>query len=364
MKRGNFPVLLGLVLLLFAACERKEEKNPASTAALPVVLVKAREIVWPKVVSVPATVSAVDTALLASRTGGWVTSVEVDAGAHVAKSALLAEVGAADARGRLAEAQSRLEAAQAALKEAEDNERRSRTLLQEHVTAPQQYEAVRRRYLTAKSEADAASATLDVAKSNINYADIRAPFAGVVAEKNVRPGDFAAPGATLFLLASNEPQIRAYVGPETFSGIKLGEKAQVVIHGEKTSATVTLASAAADPKTRAHLVELRPRGETAAPYGAYAELRLTIGQSQLLAVPESALVRRAGLLGVFVVDASQRVHFRLVHAGETRERIRRRQSGSRPGRERRSRADRGSHQRRSRDAASVRRRSLKRGSRA
>ncbi len=319
MGRGHLINMLGLCVLFLAGCERKPEKMPTGVAPIAVAVVAAREADWPRVVSVPATVSAADTAQLASRAGGWVTSVEVDAGAHVAKGALLAEVGAADPRGRLAEARSHLAAAQAALNEAANNERRSQALLRAHVVSPQQYEAVHRRFLTAKADADAANAALDVAKTNLDYADIRAPFAGVVAEKNVRPGDFAAPGATLFVLANDEPQIRAYVGPKTFETLDVGEEAEAVIGDRTVHATVTLVSDAADPATRAHLVELRPQGPITAPYGAYAELRLAVGHAPRLVVPESALVRRAGLQGVFVIDSARRAHFRLVRAGEKRE---------------------------------------------
>ena len=67
------------------------------------------------------------------------------------------------------------------------------------------------------------------------------------------------------------------------------------------------------------MVELRLQGDATAPYGAYAELQLTLGRFPTLAVPATALVRRAGLLGVFVVDKAHRAHFRLVRTGESRE---------------------------------------------
>lgn len=317
MGSRNLFLTLGLCALLAGACERKPEKTPTG-AAFVVATTKAREVEWPKTVSVPATISAVDTAQLASRAGGWVTSVNVDAGSHVAKGELLAEVGAADARGRLVEAQARFATAQAALKEATDNERRSRALLRAHDVTEQQYEAVRRRFLTTTAESEAATAAVGVARANLGYAEIRAPFAGIIAEKNVRPGDFAAPGATLFVVASDQPKIRAYVGPDTFDAIKVGDRADAIIDGRTLPATVTLVSAAADPQTRAHLVELRLQDHTAAPYGAYAEARFTLGRAQRLIVPASALVRRAGLLGVFVIDSRQRAQFRLVRESETR----------------------------------------------
>lgn len=316
----QFPVLvLGLSAFLLAACSDRTGKSSGAVATFPVQVAAATEVDWPRVVSVPGTVSAVDTAVLASRSGGWVARVDVDAGAHVAQGALLAEVGVSNARGQIAEAQSRLTTAEAAMKEAADDERRYSAVYLAHATSAQQYDAARRRFIGAKAEVTAATSALAVAKSNLDYAEIRAPFAGIVAEKNVQVGDFAAPGATLFVVASDRPEIRANVGPATFGALKVGDQAEVVIDGRTLPAVLIRLVAAADPRTRTHLVELHLQGDAAAPYGAYAELRLTLGRVPTLTVPATALARRAGLLGVFVVDKAHRAHFRLVRSGESRE---------------------------------------------
>jgi RND family efflux transporter MFP subunit len=315
----NPALVFGLCAFLLAACGNESEKSSEGMAASPVQVTVAAEVDWPRIVSVPGTVSAVDTAVLASRAGGWVTEVGVEAGAHVAQGTLLAEVGASNARGQIAEAQSRLTAAEATLKEASEDERRYSAVYLAHAISAQQNDAAYRRFVAAKAEVAAATSALNVAKSNLDYAEIRAPFSGIVAEKNVRPGDFAAPGAPLFVVASDQPEIRAYVGPATFGALKVGEQAEAVVNGKPLPAVLTRAVAAADPKTRTHLLEFHLEGGATAPYGAYAELRLTLGHFPTLAVPAAALVQRAGLIGVFVVDKAGRAHFRLVRIGESRE---------------------------------------------
>ncbi|HUI21865.1 MAG TPA: efflux RND transporter periplasmic adaptor subunit [Methylocella sp.] len=316
----HLPVLaLGLSAFLLAACSGKPEKTSTATAASPVQVATVAEVEWPQVVRVPGTVSAVDTAVLASRAGGWVTQVDVESGAHVAQGALLAEVGASTARGQIAEAQSRLTTAEATLKEAADDERRYSAVYLAHAISAQKNDAASQRFIAAKAEAAAATSALAVARSNLDYAEIRAPFDGIIAEKNVRAGDFAAPGAPLFVVASDQPEIRAHVGPATFGALKVGDQVDVGINGKSLAAVLTRAVAAADPRTHTHLVELHLQGDTAAPYGAYAELRLPLGRFPTLTVPATALTQRAGLLGVFVVDKADRAHFRLVRIGESRE---------------------------------------------
>jgi RND family efflux transporter MFP subunit len=308
-----------LPLLLCAACHDEAAEKTAVRPAQPVEVTLAKEVSWPDRVTVPATVSAVDTAVLASRAGGWVTRVEVEAGAHVEKGAPLAEVGMSDARGRLADAEARVTAAKASFDEASANERRYRVLNRTHAASERQYDEAERALATAKAELSAANAALTVAKSNLDYSEIRAPFAGMIVEKKVSPGDFAAAGAALFVIAGTIPEIRAQVGPKTFAALKLGDEAEIAISGKRQPATITRLVDAADPAARTHLVELHLKDGAAAAYGAYAELSLTLGAARQLAVPATALTRRAGLAGVFVVDAENRAHFRLVRAGEERD---------------------------------------------
>lgn len=307
-------VLLSLSLLLLAACHDPSKASPP-TASVPVRVTVARSVSWPKMVTVPATVSAVDVAVLASRSGGWVTQVDVTAGQRVTQGQKLVAVGLPSARERVAAAEARVSVAKASLDEASANEQRYSTLIRTHATSPLQYDSIHRGFIAAKAEFAAAQSTLAAAKSDLDYADIRAPFAGTIVDKRVLRGTFAAPGAPLLTIAGAQPEIRAQVGPATFRFLKVGETAEVDIGGTKQPATITRIVDGADPETHTHLVELHLQRDAAAPYGAYAELHLTVGQDKQLAVPMAALTRRAGLLGVFVVDKNNHAHFRLVRTG-------------------------------------------------
>jgi membrane fusion protein, multidrug efflux system len=314
------PLLaLGLSALLLTACHNQSAETVAADAGPAVHVATAVQVEWPGMVSVPGTVSAVDTATLASRAGGQVTRVEVVAGARVAQGELLAEVGIADARSQLEQAEARLATAKATFDQATADQQRYEMLYRSHATSAQQYEAAQRSFLAAKAEVGAATSALTAAKSNLTYAEIRAPFAGVVAEKDVKVGDFAAAGTTLFVIAGNTPEIHAYVSPAVYATLKVGNQADVVVNGTARPAVITLIDTTADPNTHTHLIELHLHGTTMAPFGAYAEVRLTSGRFEAVAVPIAALVSRAGLLGVFVVDKDHRAHFRLVRPGQRRD---------------------------------------------
>ena len=307
---------LGLGFSIIIAAPTKRDTQAMAPPAAPVTVAEATEAEWPTIVNIPGTVSAVDTANLASRAGGWVTRVLVDAGARVAKGDLLAEVGAVDLHSQLVQAQARVATANASYGEASAEEIRYRTLNREQSVSTEQYQTMERNFLAAKAELDAATVALAAAETDLNYAEIRAPFAGIVALKNVWSGDYAAAGATLFVVAGNTPEIRAQAGPATYAALKVGAKAVVAVDGKKLPAVVTALVDAADPQTHTHLIKLRLAGAATAPYGAYAEVRLDLGKFRAITVPETALTVRAGLLSVFAVGKDHRAHLRLVRTGE------------------------------------------------
>lgn len=313
--RAGGTVAAALAMLAACGVRPAAAQPPASAPTLQVATAAA--VPWPSTVTVPGTVSAVDVAVLASRAGGWVTQVTVQAGSQVTRDTPLVAVGLPAAQAELAAAQARASAAQATLNEAAADQHRFSVLQRSHATSQRQYDAAERAFVTARAELAAARSALAAARNNLGYAEIRAPFDGTVVSKNVWPGGFAAPGAPLLTIAGTTPEIRAQVGPDTYAALKTGETAEVDIDGATEPAMVTRVVAAADPASRTHLVELRLAHGTTAPYGAFAEVRFTLGRHSQVTIPEAALTRRAGLRGVFVVDRTSHAQFRLVRTGAT-----------------------------------------------
>lgn len=312
-------LILGLASLQFAAggggagAARAADVRPI---AVRVATADMRD--WPRIVRVPGTVSAVDVATLASRDGGRVSRVAVQAGSAVKAGDLIAEIGLTNAQAQLVQAQANLASQQAILDEAAASDKRYRQLYRTKAASQQQYQSVHRAYLTAQAAVSAAQSALANAKNNLTYARVRAPFAGVVAKKLVDAGDVVGGGTPVAVIAGLAPKIKAQVGPDVFAALKPGDRASISVDGKTLPAVITVTDASADPATHTHLIEMRPRAKARLPFGAYAEVSLATGRAKVLAVPAAALVRRAGLLGVFVAGHDGRAHFRLVRIGVRR----------------------------------------------
>ncbi|GHD99189.1 hypothetical protein U879_09670 [Defluviimonas sp. 20V17] len=308
--------ILGLASLQLAAgVTRPDTARAADVRPIAVRVAAAVARDWPRIVQVPGSVSAVKVATLASRDGGRVSRVAVHAGSAVKAGDLIAEIGLTNAQAQLTQAQANLASQQAILDEAAASDKRYRQLYHTKAASQQQYQSVHRSYLTAQAAVSAAQSALSNARNNLTYARVKAPFAGIVAKKLVDAGDVVGGGTPVAVIAGRTPKIKAQVGPEVFAALKPGDRASISVDGKTWPAVITVTDASADPATHTHLIEMRLQATTQLPFGAYAEVGLTVGGTHVLAVPAAALVRRAGLLGVFVAGRDGRAHFRLVRTG-------------------------------------------------
>lgn len=76
----------------------------------------------------------------------------------------------------------------------------------------------------------AAEATLESADLQIAKAELTAPVAATVLYRNIQPGEFAAPGATVIVLAQlDDLTITVYLSEDRYGQVNLGDKADVQV---------------------------------------------------------------------------------------------------------------------------------------
>src|SRR5205085_8809299 len=139
-----------------------------------------------------------------------------------------------------------LEASQLALTTAETDLRAAEAAAHLHQTAsnPNSRSASASRVKQAQDRL----ATLD---TQLSYAAIRAPFAGVITDQFQYQGEYAAAGAKLFNIADDSEVIVKAPIPDTAAAeLKVGDPATVLpqeLPDEKVEAKVSLISRATDP---------------------------------------------------------------------------------------------------------------------
>lgn len=293
---------LAVLSLSTAGCHADRGTAADDAPAVPAEMLTVQEQPTPAYAVVPGTVISMRHAEIASRLTGYVQNVKVQAGDRVAAGQPLLAIDSSEVAGQLQQAQ-------AVFDEAEVNYQRATNLYAKGVAPRVQLDDATRQYTTAK-------AALHMAQAAVGYADIRAPFAGVIVDKLADPGDLATPGKPLLVLEDERAlEVQSYVPDELYAVLKVGEQIPFATEDRVFSGVLQSKVEAADSQTHTHLIRVRLPAGSGLMSGRYVKVSIPNGIESRVRIPGSALAERAGITGVFVVDADGRAHFRLVRLG-------------------------------------------------
>lgn len=276
--------------------------------------------VVPLLANVPGSVVPDQQARIASRLMGYIRSIPVEVGQSVKRGDLLFAIDPQDIQSQISQARAGYQQAQAALENAKADFERFSQLYKEESVSRQQFDGIRLQYSVAQENLTAAKAGLDQAQAQLNYANVRAPFDGVVVQKLAVAGDLAAPGNPILVIENLKSlSVQTEVSQDLYAVLRVGDKAQVLIDGHQQELIGEIYSlvAAANPRTRGHNLKLSLPDADNVNSGTFARISFKRGERQAIMIPQTALVTRGGIQGVFVVDDAGIAHFRMVRIGMT-----------------------------------------------
>lgn len=308
MSRRVAPAFLAAIALLAPALQacRRAAPPEASADVTPIEVRTARAGGGGEAYAeVPGTVEAVRAAAIASRVSAVVESVEVEEGTRVRAGDLLVRLDGRDVRARV-------EAAEAGLRATRAQRDRLRSLFAKGAATQLELEA-------AEASDAAALADRDAARAQLEYVDLRAPFDGLVTDKNARAGDLALPGEPLVVLqGAGRLRVSASVSKSQAEKLRLGATLLAILEdGSPVTTRVSILGPAGDPASRRSLVKSDLPAGTDARAGSFARLRLPRGDEEPQALlPAAAVFERGALTGVYVVEDG-RARLRWISPGET-----------------------------------------------
>lgn len=354
-----------VALTLAASCARTPAEGTRTTASgsaqaansvRDVRTARAALAGWERSVRVSGELVAFEQATLSAKVPGRLAPITFDLGTRVARGDVLARVDPRDYELRVEQALAALQSARARLGLAADGEvdavtpedaaivrgaraqlsdatrerDRARDLLKGGVGAQATVDAAETRVLAADSalqdaleEVQNRRATLaqrraDVAlaRQQLEDAQVRAPFDGVVAARLAGAGDYLTAGAPIARVLRFDPlRLRLDVPEREAAGIQAGQSVRVLLEGATEPVTGTLVRTA--PELGARNRTLRVEAELANPVGAlrpgsFARAEIVVeADAQALSVPTDALVRFAGIDKVIVVEGGKAVERRV-----------------------------------------------------
>ncbi len=217
------------------------------------------------------------------------------------------QVDAARAAAEAARAQE--EAAHAQWQAAQEQLRVAQAALQLARTASQQVPIRQRDVEQAQAAFRQAEAALRWAQLQLEQTALRAPLSGVVLERRIQPGEYAAPGVPLLVVAELDTvRVHLAVSETQVAALRVGQPVPVTVDalpGRVFPGRVEGWSPAADARTRSFLVKVRvPNPDGSLRPGMFARGRIAVrSRVDVPAVPVDALVYEAARAFVFVVDS-------------------------------------------------------------
>jgi RND family efflux transporter MFP subunit len=168
-----------------------------------------------------------------SRASGVVRRLLVRIGDSVSRGQLLAELETGELDARRSQAAAAVASARADLDYAEADLRRKRELAAAQILARSELELTERASAVAAEQLRQAQANLDLAATQLGYAKLTAPIAGVVASISTEEGEtvaasFASP-TFVTLLDLDRLEVRAYVDETDIGRIRAGQKASFTV---------------------------------------------------------------------------------------------------------------------------------------
>ena len=324
MKRTHL-----LTLALFASVSVHGTAMAADAQALKVISVQVANAAQSES-SVDAVVEAVRQTTLSTQVAGAVVTLQVKAGDRVRAGQELLRIDARAAQQGVVGATAQVEAAQSQLAVATQELNRQKQLLQKQYISQGAFDRAQAQWDAAKAQVKSLQAQTQVAQAQSGFFIVKAPYAGVVSDVSVTLGDMAMPGRALVTMHDPSAlRVTASVPQALLASVSAQQKAiRFELPGVAGFATPQTPQQvqvlpAVDPVTHTGQIRLSlPAGAQGLAPGLFARVWLpgvSTGQSvaERVYLPSSAIVRRAEMTAVYVVNTQGKPSLRQVRLGQT-----------------------------------------------
>jgi len=307
---------LGLALLLATSPVARAEEPAGGARAFPVTQVEFADI--PVTYTVPGSVISDGRIEVSSRLIGFIEQLDVREGQRVSRGDLLVRIDQTDIDEGIRQAQAGVRAAQEDLHDAEFDIQKYERLARSGSVSTETLRKAKVRVGIAQATFDKARSVLVAAEAQKGYATITSPVDGVIVFVAKRSGEMATTGSTIVTVESHEVLLfkafvaesnLAQISAETPVTVRIDTLGEAVFNGRIRGIVPS-----ADDITRRYEINIvLPKDARLVP-GMFGRADIVLGRKTIAVIPRTALTRRGGLDGVFVLDG-QVARFRWLRLG-------------------------------------------------
>lgn len=273
-------------------------------------------------------VEAVRQTVIAAQVAGAVVQLEAKVGDSVKAGQVLLRIDARAADQNAVASQAQVQAARASLEVASKEFVRQQQLFQSNFISQAALDRAESEFKATQAQVNAQVAQAGAAQTQTGLHVVRAPYDGVIAEVPVSLGDMALPGRPLLTVYDPSAlRITAAVPQTVAAQIAGGQALRAELPGLPAAQqwpTPVRVQVLPTVDASTHTVQVRvdlPSGLGGVAPGVFARLWLPLAASAggpaALSVPRQAIVRRAEMIGLYVLDANGRPLLRQVRVGRS-----------------------------------------------
>ena len=243
--------------------------------------------------AISGTLVAEREARIRAEVAGAVLQLYVEEGERVSAGAPLARIDDAAVRDGATSARSLVAQATVAAEQADRELQRARTLAKAGAIADRDVEGAERAHLVARAQLEDAKARLASAEKTLRNTTVRAPFAGIVATRDVSPGDIVAPGAAMFtVIDPRSLRLEGSVPTSALGDVRVGAPVLFTVNGNDRmlEGKITRVSPMVDAQTKqVKLLATVPNANGQLVAGLFVEGRIAAEKRVGVMVPERAV---------------------------------------------------------------------------
>ncbi|MFZ1292194.1 MAG: efflux RND transporter periplasmic adaptor subunit [Melioribacteraceae bacterium] len=243
-KISVFITIIIAALFISNCSEKKEEKKSEEIIPVKITKIIEEEISLP--IHTSGRLKSDKEVTLSFKTGGIVSKIFVEEGQVVKAGQILAKL-------KLDEIEAQFNQAKINYEKILRDFTRVENLYKDSVVTLEQFQNV-------KSGLDAASSTLIIAKFNLNYSTIIAPFSGKIYKKIINENEMVGPGTPIFIMGSEETSWKIICGitDNDLPKFKIGDKAKITFDSQTENyiANISKIAGAANPMNGLFEIEL------------------------------------------------------------------------------------------------------------
>lgn len=303
MRPTNKLLYILCIAVVLAACNSESEKKVSvkkeKKKSLETITLEPKAM--SEGIQLPGVMEAFEWVQIFPKISGFVKDVYVDRGSNVHKGSVLLKLEAPEIEEHLAASKLKYVEAQAVYYASKDKYfRLKETSKTPGTVSPYDLSTARAKMMADSATVQGELANYKAQQALAGYLDVRAPFDGVITERNVHPGALVGPGAQNakpMLILQQQSKLRMVINvPEEYS-MQLSKNGIVQFHvnalpGQTFTGTLARSANSLNEHYRSEAVEVDiPNSDHKFIPGMYAEVVLPAsGNHNAFVVPESAVI--------------------------------------------------------------------------